>query len=114
MEIIEIDNIADLKCAFEKNKLVIIDCYANWCGPCKSLAAKFKSYAYGYTGKKIIVCKLNIENCDLKSFVEKYDITSLPTLLLFNGINSEPYVIVGFNWAAVEKYITTYNNIQLK
>lgn len=62
------------------DKLVLIDFYANWCGPCKMLSPIIAKIAEE-NSDKIKVCKVNIdENRDL---ARRYNIMSIPTLIFF-------------------------------
>ena len=65
------------------DKLVIIDFFATWCGPCKMLSPIISEIANEYSNR-VKVCKVNIdENQDLAI---KYNIMSVPTLIfLKNG-----------------------------
>ena len=65
------------------DKLVLIDFFATWCGPCKMLAPVISEIANEYA-ESIKVCKVNVdENQDLAL---KYNIMSVPTLVfLKNG-----------------------------
>lgn len=59
-------------------KLVVIDFWATWCGPCKRLASLIEELAAEYEGKAV-VCKCDIEeNPDL---TEKFGIMSVPTVI---------------------------------
>lgn len=59
---------------------VLVDFYADWCGPCKMMAPNIKRLAQAYEGK-IKVGKVNVdENGDLSA---KYGIMSIPTVILF-------------------------------
>ena len=60
------------------DKLVLIDFFASWCGPCQMLSPIISEIANDYSDN-IKVCKLNIdENQDLAF---KYNIMSVPTLI---------------------------------
>lgn len=62
------------------DKLVLVDFYANWCGPCKMLSPIVSKIAEE-NSDKIKVCKVNIdENQDL---ARRYNIMSIPTLIFF-------------------------------
>ena len=65
------------------DKLVLVDFYANWCGPCKMLSPIISEIANEYSNS-VKVCKVNVdENQDL---AVKYNIMSIPTLIfLKNG-----------------------------
>lgn len=63
-------------------EMVIIDLFAKWCGPCKTLSPIIDKLAEKYSDK-IIVGKINIdENSEL---TEKYGVQSIPTILLFKN-----------------------------
>ena len=61
---------------------VMVDFFAEWCGPCKMMAPAIDELAKEYEGKwKIGKCDID-QNPELS---EKYGIKSIPTLLFFKG-----------------------------
>ena len=72
------------------NKSVLIDFYADWCGPCKMMAPVVKELAEELQGKAK-VGKINVdENQDLAM---EYNVMSIPTLLIFkNGKEFKRFV----------------------
>ncbi|VFP86533.1 Thioredoxin 1 [Candidatus Erwinia haradaeae] len=64
--------------------LILVDFWAEWCGPCKILSPILDEIAVEYR-KKLIVAKFNVEQNPDTAL--KYSIRSIPTLLLFkNGL----------------------------
>ena len=62
------------------DKPVIVDFWAEWCGPCRIVAPELEKIRQEYDGK-IQVVKLNID--DAPSVAAKYGIMSVPTIALF-------------------------------
>lgn len=82
-------NVSDA--SFEEDVLqsdlpVLVDYWAEWCGPCKMIAPVLEEVASEYEGR-IKVCKLNIdENTDTPA---KFGIRGIPTLMVFKGGKTE-------------------------
>lgn len=61
---------------------VLVDYWAEWCGPCKMIAPVLEEVADEYKGK-LVVAKLNID--DNAGTPPKYGIRGIPTLMIFKG-----------------------------
>jgi thioredoxin 1 len=61
---------------------VLVDFWAEWCGPCKRLTPTVEALAAEYAGK-VTIGKLNVDENPNVSF--KYQVRGIPTLLLFKG-----------------------------
>ena len=69
---------------------VLVDFWAEWCGPCKMLAPTVEKLANEYTGK-LKVCKVNVD--ENPNSASKFGIQAIPTLLIFkNGSNTDRIV----------------------
>ena len=67
----------------QANQTVLVDFFANWCGPCKMLSPIVDEVAEEVSNVK--VCKVNID--EARDLASKYDIMSIPTLLVFKNGN---------------------------
>ena len=63
----------------ENSKTVLVDFYADWCGPCKMLAPLVEQLAAESSGYD--VCKLNVD--EAPELAAKYGVMSIPTLIVF-------------------------------
>lgn len=63
---------------------VLLDYWAEWCGPCKMIAPILDEIAKEYAGK-LIVAKLNID--ENQETPAKFGVRGIPTLMLFKGGN---------------------------
>ena len=61
---------------------VLVDFWAEWCGPCQSILPIIDELADEYVGK-VKVAKLNVD--DNKNLAAKYRVMSIPTILFFNN-----------------------------
>ncbi len=79
MEVLEI-NSQEFNEKINTDGIVIIDCYAVWCGPCKLLGPIIDDLAHEQ--EDVIFYKLNVDNNDV--IAKQYGIMAIPTLLFFN------------------------------
>ena len=75
----------------QSSEPVLVDFYANWCGPCKMIAPFLEELATEYQGK-VKIAKLNVDENAQSAM--KYGVRSIPTLILFKD-GQQDSVIVG-------------------
>ncbi len=61
---------------------VVVDFWAEWCGPCKMIAPALEEIASEQSGR-LTIAKLNVD--DNPDTARRYDVMSIPTLLVFQG-----------------------------
>ena len=61
---------------------VLVDFYADWCGPCQTLAPTLERLAEKYEGK-VKICKINVDQAQQLAIAHK--IMSIPTMLFVKG-----------------------------
>ena len=71
---------------------IIVDFWANWCGPCKMMAPVFEEVSKEYAGK-LVFAKLNTEN--YQNVAAESQVTGIPCLIVFKN-GQEVDRIVGF------------------
>ena len=80
MNVTEIND-SNIEEVIKSSNKVVIDCYADWCGPCKMLSPVVDEAASEVRNVKF--CKINADN-NAKT-TEKYEIMSIPTILFFEN-----------------------------
>ncbi len=68
--------------ALNSDKPVMVDFWAEWCGPCRMVGPIVEEVAKEY-GDKALVGKLNVDNNP--GIAQKYGIRSIPTILFFKN-----------------------------
>lgn len=84
---------------------VLVDYWAEWCGPCKMIAPILDEVAREYGGK-LKVAKLNID--ENQETPAKYGIRGIPTLMLFKGGNIEATKVGALSKSQLAAFIDSH------
>ncbi|KAI8035418.1 thioredoxin-1 [Drosophila gunungcola] len=64
------------------DKLIVLDFYANWCGPCKDMESTVKSLARKYSTKAVVL-KIDVDK--FEELTERYKVRSMPTFVFIKN-----------------------------
>jgi len=101
-----VKNAADFAAKLEEagDKLVVVDFYATWCGPCKAIAPKLDELAAKYTDT-VVFLKVDVdENEDIAA---EQNIASMPTFVYFKN-STRVADFSGANATKLEELINTH------
>jgi len=90
---------AILKKAKAEKKLIFLDAYASWCGPCKMLQKNvFTQQQVGdYFNKRFINVKIDMEKGEGPALSRKYPLEAYPTLFFINGDGQVVKKVIGYH-----------------
>lgn len=83
--------------------LVLVDFWAEWCGPCKSIAPVLEAIANDRDD--VVIAKVNVD--ESQDLAVKYAIRSIPALLLFKDGNVVGQKIGACSKSQIEEFITS-------
>lgn len=88
--------------AKKENKMVFMDCYTTWCGPCKMLAKNiFPQKEVGdFFNKHYVSVKMDMEKGEGIELMKKYEVKAFPTLLFLDDNGVVLHKMVGGSDAA--------------
>ncbi|RUS22968.1 Allergen Cop c 2 [Endogone sp. FLAS-F59071] len=97
------NNLEEFQALIGGDKLIIVDFYATWCAPCKTIAPKFEAFSKIYTNA--IFAKVDVDAA--QDISEELNVRSMPTFMFFK--NSQKLdEVVGANVARLENAIKSH------
>ena len=87
------------------DKPVLVDFWAEWCGPCRMIAPSVEAVAEQY-GDKAGVYKMNVdENMNVP---QRFGIRGIPTLIVFKGGQEQERIVGAVSREAIAKVVEKY------
>src|SRR5215831_1096728 len=83
---------------------VVVDFWAEWCGPCRMIAPALEELADGALSGKVKILKLNVD--ENQKTATKYNVMSIPTLMLFKDGKIVSRQVGAAPKAKLEQWIT--------
>ncbi|CAL9733475.1 thioredoxin-2 [Monosporozyma servazzii] len=83
------------------DKLIVVDFFATWCGPCKMIAPMVEKFSEQYAEGATF---LKVDVDQLPELAQRYEISAMPTLVFIKN-GKEITKVVGANMAAVKQNI---------
>ena len=83
---------------------VVVDFWAEWCGPCRMIAPALEEIAAGALGEKVKIVKLNVD--ENQKIATKYSVMSIPTLMVFKNGEIASRHVGAAPKAKLEQWIT--------
>jgi len=83
---------------------VVVDFWAEWCGPCRMIAPALGEIAAGALGGKVKIVKLNVD--ENPQIAAKYNVMSIPTLMVFKNGELASRQVGAAPKAKLEQWIT--------
>lgn len=88
---------------------VLVDFFAEWCGPCKAMAPALEELAQEMSGRLKVV-KVDVDQSP--GVTQKYNVRAMPTLMIFkNGEVAAQHVGALVHKASLEKWVTSSTEV---
>lgn len=89
----------------DSDKPVLVDFWAEWCGPCRMIGPSVEAVAEEYAGKAGVV-KMNVD--ENPGVPNQFGIRGIPTLILFKGGQEQERIVGAVSREALAKVIDKY------
>ncbi|CAI2184728.1 9676_t:CDS:2 [Funneliformis geosporum] len=83
MVVIEIKTKDEFDNYISQGKLILVDFYAVWCGPCKMISPKVEALSNDAEYSGVVFLKVDVDNGNLQKLSQDYEISAMPTFIFF-------------------------------
>ena len=84
---IDIKSMDEFHKLVENSKSLVVDFYANWCGPCKKLGEYFHSIENEEKYKDVVFSKINVDNEEFETLCTTMGVSGIPHVLFYKSGN---------------------------
>jgi thioredoxin 1 len=102
---IEVNNINDYQNIINSNKPVLLDFYADWCGPCQTLLPIIEGLATKHDAD-FVIAKVNVDNN--RELAQKFAVRSIPALFFIENGEIKERLVGLQTTSALDEKIHTY------
>ena len=96
-------NNKNIKEIVDNNNIVLLDFWAEWCGPCKMMLPVLEMIDEKYKDKNVVIGKINVEESE--EIAAAFKINSIPTLIFFKNGKIKDGIIGGVPQQVIEEKI---------
>lgn len=98
--IIKVQSVDELENLIKMSSGLVLDFYADWCGPCKNLGKFLDKIKDQPEFKDIVFCKVDVDNSEFENTCMKYKVSGIPHVVFFKN-SKEVETVVGFSEAKI-------------
>ncbi|KAK3399972.1 putative thioredoxin G6G8.7 [Sordaria brevicollis] len=91
MTVHNIETVSQFKEAIASHKIVVLDAFAVWCGPCKAIAPQIAKWSESEEFKDIYFAKFDVDH--LPELAQELGVRAMPTFVIFKDGNKETEVV---------------------